>query len=57
MRPHKAQAVGKAILARSRRLMREAGFDDFTETSIEILGGEASYGAQSRARGRRARWC
>ena len=49
----KAQAVGKAILARSRRLMREAGFDDFQEASTEILGSEASYGAQSRARGSR----
>ncbi len=46
----KGQAVGAAILARSRRLMGQAGFSDFAETSIEVLGGEASYGASSRAR-------
>lgn len=46
----KAEAVGAAILARSRRLMREAGYADVSETSIEVLGGEASYGASSRAR-------
>ena len=46
----KAEAVGAAILARSRRLMATTGFPDFSETSIEALGGEASYGAASRAR-------
>lgn len=46
----KGQAVGAAILARSRRLMGRAGFADFSETSIEVLGSEASYGASSRAR-------
>lgn len=46
----KAEAVGAAILARSRRLMTDAGFDDFTETSIEVLGGESSYGRASRAK-------
>ncbi|HSO46309.1 MAG TPA: acyclic terpene utilization AtuA family protein [Rhizobiaceae bacterium] len=45
----KAKAVGEAILKRSRRLMRAAGFGDFTETSVEVLGAEASYGASSRA--------
>ena len=45
----KAQTVGAAILARSGRLMREAGFTDFAEVSTEILGSEASYGDQSRA--------
>ena len=49
----KASAVGKAILARSSRLMREAGFDDFTESSVEVLGSEASYGKHSRAGGSR----
>lgn len=46
----KAEAVGAAILARSRRLMAEAGHADFTEVSVEVLGGEASYGAASTAR-------
>jgi hypothetical protein len=49
----KGEAVGKAILARSSRLMREAGIADFSETSVEVLGGEASYGRQSRARAAR----
>jgi hypothetical protein len=47
--PAKAKAVGAAILARSRRLMAEAGFGDFSEESIEILGAESSYGANGRA--------
>lgn len=45
----KAEAVGRAILTRCERLMREAGFGAFRETAIEVLGGEANYGAQSRA--------
>ena len=45
----KAQAVGAAILSRSARLIAEAGFGPFTETSVEVLGAESSYGAQSRA--------
>ncbi len=45
----RADAVGQAILARAARLMEAAGFGPFAETSIEILGSEASYGAQSRA--------
>ena len=49
----KAQAVGRAILARSSRLMRQAGFDDFSETLLETLGAETTHGASSRARGAR----
>ena len=45
----KAQAVGDAILSRARRLMLEAGFADFSETSTEVLGAESGYGASSRA--------
>ncbi|MGO4831737.1 acyclic terpene utilization AtuA family protein, partial [Rhizobiaceae sp. 2RAB30] len=45
----KAETVGKAILARSTRLMKEAGMPGFSETSVEVLGGEASYGESSRA--------
>ncbi|BCH33342.1 terpene utilization protein AtuA [Mesorhizobium sp. L-8-10] len=46
----KAETVGKAILARSTSLMQEAGLPGFSETSVEVLGGEASYGRSSRAR-------
>lgn len=45
----KAETVGKAILARSTRLMKEAGMPGFSETSVEVLGGEASYGKSGRA--------
>jgi hypothetical protein len=46
---HKAEATGKAILARAARLIRKAGFADFTETALEVIGSEFSYGAQARA--------
>ncbi|MCV9939272.1 DUF1446 domain-containing protein [Boseaceae bacterium BT-24-1] len=49
----RAEAVAKAILARCGRLIRAAGFPDFAETSVETLGAEASYGAQSRTRATR----
>src|SRR5262245_55552687 len=49
----KAEATAGAILARARRLMLAAGFDDFSETSVEVLGSEASFGDHSRARGTR----
>jgi len=49
----KAQAVGRAILARSRRLILEAGLADFAETSIETLGAEMSYGARARTKAAR----
>ena len=45
----KARAVGAAILKRSRRLMLDAGFEGFSEELVEVLGAEASYGANSRA--------
>jgi len=45
----KARKTGEAILARSERLMNEAGLGGYTETSMEILGAESNYGAQSRA--------
>lgn len=44
----KASATGAAILKRAERLMRQDGFGPFTETSIEVLGAESNYGAQSR---------
>ncbi len=45
----KARATADAILQRAERLMRAAGFADFDDTSVEVLGSEANYGAQSRA--------
>lgn len=45
----KARAAGEAILARSARLIGEAGHGGFAETSLEVLGAESQYGARSRA--------
>jgi hypothetical protein len=44
----KAERVGAAILTRVRRLLAAAGFADFAETSIEVLGAEAMYGPRRR---------
>ena len=44
----KAQRVGEAILARSRRLMAARGMPDFDETSLELLGAETTYGPHAR---------
>lgn len=49
----KATRVGEAIVSRVSSMLTEAGTGPFTETSIEIIGGESSYGAQSRAMGAR----
>jgi hypothetical protein len=40
----KARRTGEAILSRAGRLMAEAGHAPFSETSIEVLGSEATYG-------------
>lgn len=45
----KAARVTDAILTRARRLLGERGIADFRETSVELLGTEATYGAQARA--------
>ncbi len=49
----KAEAVGAAILSRTARLIGAAGLPGFSETSVEVLGAESSYGAQSQARAAR----
>jgi hypothetical protein len=41
---HKARKTGEAILIRTRRMMTVAGFDDYAETRIEVLGAGALYG-------------
>lgn len=45
----KAQRVGAAILARTRRLFVEKGLADYRRTDIEVLGAESTYGAHARA--------
>ncbi len=49
----KAERTAAAILARTRALLAEGGFADFSATHVEVLGAEASYGPHSRARGAR----
>lgn len=44
----KAQSVGEAILKRSSRLIKQAGLPGYTETLVEVIGSEYSYGAQAR---------
>lgn len=46
----KGQRVADAILARVRRLLAEKGVADFREVSVEVLGTEATYGANARVR-------
>ncbi|KEO86866.1 terpene utilization protein AtuA [Erythrobacter sp. JL475] len=49
----KANKVGQAIVTRVANLLYAAGAAPFTETSIEVIGAEASYGANSRAQAAR----
>ena len=49
----KAERSAAAILERTRRLLADGGFADFSATHIEVLGAEASYGPHSRARAAR----
>ena len=51
----KARRTGEAIIARARRLVAQAGLGDFSETSIEVLGSEATYGAEARPEAAAAR--
>jgi hypothetical protein len=49
----KAEKVGEAVVSRVSNLLSQAGSAPFTETSIEVIGSESSYGANSQARGAR----
>ncbi|MGE0487385.1 MAG: acyclic terpene utilization AtuA family protein [Gammaproteobacteria bacterium] len=49
----KAARSAEALLARARRLFVEQGYGDFTETSVEILGNESTYGPHARIAGAR----
>ncbi|MBH1963453.1 MAG: DUF1446 domain-containing protein [Comamonadaceae bacterium] len=44
----KARRVGESILMRCSRLLAERGISGFTETSLEALGSEATYGPHAR---------
>ena len=44
----KAERVGQAILQRCTRLLAERGLGPFSETSLEVLGAESTYGPHAR---------
>ena len=45
----KARRVGETLFERMRRVFPDRGWDDFRETSIEVLGSEQQFGPHSRA--------
>lgn len=45
----KAQSVADAILAKTSRMFRDKGFADYTDTNVELLGTEATYGPHGHA--------
>ncbi len=45
----KAQRTGNALLTRMRRMLEERKLPPFTETRIEVLGGEEMFGANGRS--------
>ena len=49
----KAQAVGDALVRRTRRLFRDRNLGDYDEVSLEVLGSEATYGPHSTAKASR----
>src|SRR5450755_4004753 len=44
----RARRQGEAIVARAQRLACAHGHGDFTETSVEVIGAEDTYGANAR---------
>ncbi len=46
--PKKAQAVSEAILKKTSRMLEEKGLKPFSQVDIELLGTEATYGAQAK---------
>ncbi|RLT93528.1 acyclic terpene utilization AtuA family protein [Ketobacter sp.] len=45
---HKAQKVSQALLQKTSGLLQAKGLGDFSKTHVEILGAEATYGANRR---------
>ena len=44
----KAQRTGEAIVARTRHMLRELGWPDFTHAEVQLFGAETLYGAHAR---------
>lgn len=51
----KGQRTAEAILQKARLIFAQKGLPDFTETSIEVLGAEATYGPHAREGARATR--
>jgi Acyclic terpene utilisation family protein AtuA len=47
--PAKAQAVAEAIIAKTSLMIEEKGLAPYSETNIELLGTETTFGNQARA--------
>lgn len=47
--PRKAQAVAEAIFSKTSRMIESKGMKPYTETNIELLGTEATYGERAQA--------
>lgn len=47
--PAKARKTAEALLQRTRAQLQQRGLGDYTETCVELLGGEALYGPHARA--------
>jgi hypothetical protein len=45
----KGQHSAEAIIRKTRRMFAEKNFGDYRDVSIEVIGGEATYGPHSRA--------
>jgi hypothetical protein len=45
----KGERVGRALLAKTRKLLLERGLGDFRDSRVDVLGSEASYGPHARA--------
>lgn len=45
----KAERTGEAIFQRTRRMLTERGWADYSETSLEVMGAESTYGPHARA--------
>lgn len=44
----KAEKLAQSVFTRARKMLRQAGLPDFTETSYEVIGSESHYGPARR---------
>jgi hypothetical protein len=51
----RARRNGEAILKKTRRMLGEAGLEDFSQWDMQIVGAEALYGANARPAARESR--